>query len=137
MPRNSNRGSRATTILRSAGSTTTAQGTAMTWTTGDFNGDGVKDLIVSGREGDVPVNVALLSRDSGFTARHVTYGALGALDSVGRPRLVTVRRVPQGSFDNVGLDAILIRLGDPGPPPGYGEVYFWNGERFVAWVGGE
>jgi hypothetical protein len=112
---------------------------------GDFNGDGVRDVVLNGRNSGEALVVALLSGPAGFSLHDVRRAPLVRED--GRPRdwgFHFIYYVPKGKYSPncwqevtrpevvVETDAFWISQDDHGGPL----VYFRDGRfNFFPWMG--
>jgi hypothetical protein len=105
----------------------------------DFNGDSVPDVALDGHQGGVPSVTTVLSSGGGFRIVGVTHGQLDPGDSVGgfrqsylrviAPRTPDYERLPVTGIGMPRYDGAELQY------PEY--VAFWQGERFVQYIGGE
>jgi len=105
----------------------------LVWAAGDYNGDGIQDLTVTGVKQGKPVVLALVSRGTSFRVVTVIGGPVTPDDTAGAPRTLTLRHADAPAGE-VGPDAVLISFRDknwPGRPP---ELYFWRSDRFYIWA---
>ena len=110
----------------------------LAWTAGDFNGDGLRDVVLTGHAGRRVITVALLSRGATFEATTGIGAAMSAKDTIGAPRSVmTLRRVPGGTLTGVTADAVAIRYIDPDWPGRPQDVFLWDATKWVLWREGE
>ncbi|MHB1863768.1 MAG: hypothetical protein ACYCVL_12445 [Gemmatimonadaceae bacterium] len=103
---------------------------------GDFNGDGIPDVVADGRTGTEALEVCLLSQGNGYRFIVLRRGGLDATVAARGSEIRYLVFHPPGQIGpGLGTDSVLLRT------DAFEEVYFekasvlyyWNGKEFKQW----